>query len=208
MLISDGSNLLEILSHPSVDPTRVISNNVYDMYELFGIEAARALLLKELTGTIPSGVHYRHTGMLVDRMTAKGRLMSCDRYGVNKLDIGSLAKASFEQTEEIMLKSALYGERDPILGVSANIMLGSVIRGGTSFSDVLYDEIAAIQLKKDAPPPPTSILEVHDEMNQEQIDSKLFTSTKTGFVPIQASLPMIQSNQIEEEEFELDLIIE
>ena len=107
-----------------------------------------------------------------------------------------------------MLKSALYGERDPILGVSANIMLGSVIRGGTSFSDVLYDEIAAIQLKKDAPPPPTSILEVHDEMNQEQIDSKLFTSTKTGFVPIQASLPMIQSNQIEEEEFELDLIIE
>ena len=208
VLISDGSNLLEMLAHPSVDPTRVISNNVYDMYELFGIEAARALLLKELTGTIPSGVHYRHTGMLVDRMTAKGRLMSCDRYGVNKLDIGSFAKASFEQTEEIMLKSALYGERDPILGVSANIMLGSVIRGGTSFSDVLYDEMAAIQLKKDAPPPPTSILEIHDEMNQEQIDSKLFTSTKTGFVPIQLSLPTLQSNQIEEEAFDLDLIIE
>jgi len=134
--------------------------------------------------------------------------MSCDRYGVNKLDIGSLAKASFEQTEEIMLKSALYGERDPILGVSANIMLGSVIRGGTSFSDVLYDETAAFQLRKEAPPPKISILEVHDEMNQEEIDSKLFTSTKTGFVPIQASLPTIQSSQIEEEEFELDLIIE
>ena len=208
VLISDGSNLLEILSHPSVDPTRVMSNNVYDMYELFGIEAARALLLRELTGTIPSGVHYRHTGMLVDRMTAKGRLMSCDRYGVNRLDIGSLAKASFEQTEEIMLKSALYGERDPILGVSANIMLGSVIRGGTSFSDVLYDEMAAIQLKKDAPPPKISILTVHDELSQEQIDSKLFTPTKTGFVPIQASLPTIQSSQIEEEEFDLDLVIE
>jgi len=208
VLISDGSNLLEILCHPSVDPTRVVSNNVYDMFELFGIEAARALLLRELTGTIPSGVHYRHTGMLVDRMTAKGRLMSCDRYGVNKLDIGSLAKASFEQTEEIMLKSALYGERDPILGVSANIMMGSVIRGGTSFSDVLYDETAAFQLRKDAPPPKISILEVHDEMNQEEIDSKLFTSTKTGFVPIQASLPIIQSSQIEEEEFDLDLIIE
>jgi len=208
VLISDGSNLLEILSHPSVDPTRVMSNNVYDMYELFGIEAARALLLKELMITIPSGVHYRHTGMLVDRMTAKGGLMQCDRYGINKLNIGSLAKASFEQTEEIMLKSALYGERDPILGVSANIMLGSVIRGGTSFSDVLYDEVAAIQLKKDAPPPKTSILEVHDEMSQEQIDSKLFAPTKTGFVPIQASLPTNQLNQIEEEEFELDLVIE
>ena len=46
------------------------------------------------------------------------------------------------------------------------------------------------------------------EMNQEEIDSKLFTSTKTGFVPIQAGLPTIQSSQIEEEEFELDLIIE
>ena len=209
VLVSDGSNLLEILCHPSVDPTRVISNNVYDMYDLFGIEAARALLLKELIGTIPSGVHYRHTGMLVDRMTAKGRFTTCDRYGVNKLDIGTFAKASFEQTEEIMLKSALYGERDPILGVSANIMLGQVIRGGTAFSDVLYDETAAIRLKKDAPPPKTTILESQEELTQEQIDSKLYTSAAASFIPLQTALPAVDpSAPIEEEDFDLDVVVE
>jgi DNA-directed RNA polymerase beta' subunit len=209
VLVSDGSNLLEILCHPSVDPTRVYSNNVYDMYENFGIEAARTLLLKELMGTIPSGIHTRHTGMLVDRMTAKGRLMACTRFGINKLDIGSLAKASFEQTEEIMLKSALYGERDPVLGVSANIMLGSAIHGGTSFTDVLYDETAAIKFKKEAPPPPSSILELQTVLTQEQIDSKLFSPAESGFVPIDAAMPSSEEVlPVEEEEFELDLVVE
>jgi len=210
VLVSDGSNLLEILCHPSVDPTRVYSNNVYDMYENFGIEAARALLLNELRNTISSGIHTRHTGMLVDRMTAKGRLMSCDRYGVNKLDIGTLAKASFEQTEEIMLKSALYGERDPILGVSANIMLGSVIRGGTSFSDVLYDEATAIQLRKDAPPPPSAILEVQDELTQEQIESKLYAPKVSAFQALDIAVPASTEVQtaVEEEDFEVELVVE
>jgi len=210
VLVSNGSNLLEILCHPSVDPTRAYSNNVYDMYENFGIEAARALLLKELIGTISSGIHTRHTGMLVDRMTAKGRLMSCDRYGVNKLDIGSLAKASFEQTEEIMLKSALYGERDPILGVSANIMLGSVIRGGTSFTDVLYDEVAAIQMRKDAPPPPSAILEMQGEFTQEEIDSKLYAPKASAFQALDIAVPASTEVQtaVEEEDFDVELVIE
>ena len=210
VLVSNGSNLLEILCHPSVDPTRAYSNNVYDMYENFGIEAARALLLKELIGTISSGIHTRHTGMLVDRMTAKGRLMSCDRYGVNKLDIGTLAKASFEQTEEIMLKSALYGERDPILGVSANIMLGSVIKGGTSFTDVLYDEVAAIQMRKDAPPPPSAILEMQGEFTQEQIDSKLYAPKASAFQALDIAVPASTEVQtaVEEEDFDVELVIE
>jgi len=210
VLVSNGSNLLEILCHPSVDPTRAYSNNVYDMYENFGIEAARALLLKELIGTISSGIHTRHTGMLVDRMTAKGRLMSCDRYGVNKLDIGTLAKASFEQTEEIMLKSALYGERDPILGVSANIMLGSVIRGGTSFTDVLYDEVAAIQMRKDAPPPPSAILEMQGEFTQEEIDSKLYAPKASAFQALDIAVPASTEVQtaVEEEDFDVELVIE
>jgi len=208
VLVTSGSNLLEILCHPSVDPTRAVSNNVYDMYENFGIEAARALLLEELKSTISSSIHSRHIGMLVDRMTARGGLMSCDRYGVNKLNIGSLAKASFEQTEEIMLKSALYGERDPILGVSANIMLGSVIHGGTSFTDVLYDEVVGMKLKKEAPPPRTSVLEVHEELSQEQIDAKLYAPTTSSYVPIETGLPVATTAPTEEEDFDLELVVE
>ena len=68
--------------------------------------------------------------------------MSADRIGVNKkTKTGPLAKASFEQTEDIMLRAALFGEMDPVTGVSANIMTGQPIRGGTTFTQVLLDAL-------------------------------------------------------------------
>jgi DNA-directed RNA polymerase II subunit RPB1 len=77
--------------------------------------------------------------------------MSIDRYGINKNNIGPLAKASFEQTEDIMLRAALYGELDPVTGVSANIMTGQTIRGGTSFTQLLLDEELMIKFIGEAP---------------------------------------------------------
>jgi DNA-directed RNA polymerase beta' subunit len=79
-------------------------------------------------------------------MTRFGKLMSIDRYGINKNDIGVLAKASFEETEKILLKAALFGEVDPVTGVSANIMMGQPIRGGTAFSQILMDDQMLIKL--------------------------------------------------------------
>jgi hypothetical protein len=43
----------------------------------------------------------------------------------------------------------VFGEIDPITGVSANIMTGQPIRGGTSFSQILLDEDAVINLQKE-----------------------------------------------------------
>jgi hypothetical protein len=73
-------------------------------------------------------------------------MMSIDRYGINKNDIGTLAKASFEETEKILLKAAVFGEVDPVTGVSANIMMGQPIRGGTAFSQILLDDQMLPQL--------------------------------------------------------------
>jgi hypothetical protein len=81
-------------------------------------------------------------------MTRFGKLMSIDRYGINKNDIGTLAKASFEETEKILLKAALFGEVDPVTGVSANIMMGQPIRGGTAFSQILLDDMMLPELLK------------------------------------------------------------
>jgi DNA-directed RNA polymerase II subunit RPB1 len=76
-------------------------------------------------------------------------MMSIDRYGINKNDIGPLAKMSFEQTEDIVMRAALFGERDPCLGISAKVMLGAPIKAGTSFSELMLDETVAIQLALD-----------------------------------------------------------
>ena len=152
VLDTDGSNYLDTICHPDVDPSRCYSNNVHDIFDNLGIEATRAVLFKEISILFEETyVNYRHLCLLCDVMASRGRLMSIDRYGINKNNIGPLAKASFEQTEDIMLRAALYGELDPVTGVSANIMTGQPIRGGTSFSSILLDEEALIKYTSEAP---------------------------------------------------------
>lgn len=155
ILDTDGSNFLEAMNHPAVDGSRLYSTHVHDVLGHLGIEATRQILYNEIQTLFEDGqINYRHLGLLVDVMTRAGRLMSVDRYGINKLDIGPLAKASFEETERILLKAAVFGEIDPITGVSANIMTGQPMRGGTTFTDILLDEGAFMSLQKNMPEPP------------------------------------------------------
>jgi DNA-directed RNA polymerase II subunit RPB1 len=147
ILDTDGSNYMRVMNHPAVDANRLYTTNVHDIKDILGLEATRAILYNELAVLFESvAVNYRHLGLLCDVITRTGRLMSIDRYGINKNDIGPLAKASFEETEKIMLKAALFGEVDPVTGVSANVMTGQPIRGGTAFSQILLDEAALISL--------------------------------------------------------------
>jgi DNA-directed RNA polymerase II subunit RPB1 len=153
VLDTDGSNYIQVMNHPYVDSKRLSSSHVHDIYEILGIEATRAVLLNEITTLFEeAGVNNRHLGLLCDVMTRGGRLMSADRHGINKTDIGPLAKASFEETEKILLNAALFGELDPVTGVSANIMTGQPIRGGTGFFNVLLDESAFMRLQEGMPP--------------------------------------------------------
>jgi DNA-directed RNA polymerase II subunit RPB1 len=161
VLDTNGSNFIKAMSHPLVDGTRVYSTNVWDVYEILGIEATRTTLFNEINGLFDSvGVNYRHLCLLCDVMTRSGQLMSIDRYGINKNDIGTLAKASFEETEKILLKAALFGEMDPVTGVSANIMMGQPIRGGTAFSQILLDDQMLAEMLKN--------MNINEEANDEE----------------------------------------
>jgi DNA-directed RNA polymerase II subunit RPB1 len=171
---TDGSNFVEVMNHPAVDPTRLYTTNVHDVLDILGIEATRAVLLSEIDSLFTdAGVNYRHLGLLVDTMTRNGRLMSVDRYGINKNNIGPLAKASFEETEKILLRAALFGEMDPVTGVSAKIMTGQPIRGGTTFSQLLLDEAALMRLQKGLPPIADAEEEDVDELDEEEIAEEL-----------------------------------
>lgn len=176
-----GTNFLDVMIHPDVDGSRLISNHVHDIYENLGIEAARKILFKEIYTLFAEAapVNYRHIALLADAMTNRGRLMSADRFGTQKKKIGPLAKASFEQAEDIMLKAALFGELDPVTGVAANIMTGQSIRGGTSFTQILLDEAALSDLVTTAPVPRRT-LERAPQLVQEQIDAILEAPEKPG----------------------------
>lgn len=153
VLDTDGTNFLSVMNHPYVDGTKLTSSHVHDIFPYLGVEATRATLFQEITTLFEeAGVNPRHLGILCDVMTRAGRLMPVDRNGINKNDIGPLAKASFEETEKILLHAALFGEIDPVTGVSANIMTGQPIRGGTGFFQVLLDEAAFMRLQVGLPP--------------------------------------------------------
>jgi DNA-directed RNA polymerase II subunit RPB1 len=174
VLDTDGSNFQSVMIHPMVDGNRLVSSHVHDIYENLGIEATRTVLLNEISTLFEeAGVNYRHLGLLCDVMTNAGRLMSVDRYGINKKDIGPLAKASFEETEKILLRAAIFGETDPVTGVSANIMTGQVIRGGTAFSQILLDESALLRLQEGLPPVPVDEEEDVEEPTEEEIAEEL-----------------------------------
>ena len=51
-ITTDGTNLLEILSHPDVDATRTASNDIVEILSVLGIEAARSALLFELRAVV------------------------------------------------------------------------------------------------------------------------------------------------------------
>jgi DNA-directed RNA polymerase beta' subunit len=177
-----GTNFLDVMIHPDVDGLRLISNHIHDINENLGIEAARQILFREIFTLFEQAapVNYRHVALLCDTICNRGRMMSADRIGVNKkTKIGPLAKASFEQTENIMLRAALFGEMDPVTGVSASIMTGQPIRGGTSFSQVLLDEEVLKELIATAPPPRKTV-ERAPSMAQEEVDRLLETKDAPG----------------------------
>ena len=143
VLSTSGLNILEIMSYPNIDQTRTHSNDIYEMYETFGIEVARAILLNEIKEVIEASgnyVNYRHLSLLCDIMTTRGTLMSIDRFGINKGNIGPLAKCSFEETTDQLFKASIFGEMDGLKGVSANIMMGQVPPCGTGDSEIILDE--------------------------------------------------------------------
>jgi len=174
LIDTDGSNFIEVMNHPAVDPTRLYTTNVHDVMDVLGIEAGRNILLTEIDSLFAdAGVNYRHLGLLIDSMTRNGRLMSVDRYGINKNNIGPLAKASFEETEKILLRAALFGEMDPVTGVSAKIMTGQTMRGGTTFSQLLLDEAALMRLQKGLPPVADAEEEDVEDLDDDDIAEEL-----------------------------------
>jgi DNA-directed RNA polymerase beta' subunit len=157
VLDTEGTNLIDALGLPWIDARRTISNDVNEINAVLGIEAARQSLYDELNEVLKDGakINFRHISLLVDTMTARGSIMSIDRHGINKGDIGPLAKCSFEEVNVTLVKAGVFAEADKVNGVAANIMLGQVAPCGTGDVDVLMDEEAMMRmlLAEDVPEP-------------------------------------------------------
>ncbi len=142
VLDTAGSNLLDVLALDFIDYKRTVSNSISEIYNVLGIEAARAAIYNEFVEVLADNDTYineHHLGILVDRMTYCYKMISIFRHGINNDDIGPIAKASFEETPEQFLKAARHAELDIVRGVSASVMCGQEGYFGTSAFQVYLD---------------------------------------------------------------------
>ena len=134
-----GTNLIEILSNTNIDPIRTYSNNIIEMKQVLGIEAARQCLFQEIIDVMEfddTYINNHHIELLCDRISCNHKLVSINRHGINNDNIGPIAKASFEETSEMFAKAAKHGELDELTGISSNIMCGQMGNYGTSAFNV------------------------------------------------------------------------
>jgi DNA-directed RNA polymerase II subunit RPB1 len=148
-----GSNLLDLLGHEGIDSSRTFSNDIKETYDILGVEAARESIYSELKEVIEFDGAYindHHMSLLCDRMASTNPLTSVFRHGVNRDDIGPIAKASFEETPEMFLQAARHAELDPMRGISANVMCGQEGYYGTNSFRLLLDmnELGKVTLSK------------------------------------------------------------
>jgi DNA-directed RNA polymerase II subunit RPB1 len=142
-LVTEGTNLADVMASRFVDGTRCTSNNIIEILDVLGIEGARAALLSEVRQILSFDggyVNHRHIALLVDCMTYRGHLMSITRSGINRRDTGVLMRCSFEETQDIFTQAAVYGENDPLKGVSENIMVGNTAPLGTGMFDLYLND--------------------------------------------------------------------
>jgi len=126
-----GENILDIRNIKFIDPNKSITNNIDQIYHLFGIEAAKTAIINELMKETGYNISYNHLSILIDYMTRNGFIISVDRNGLKKIDGSLLSKISFEKPIEQIMTAAVFNEKDDCVGVSSRIMTGQIINGGT-----------------------------------------------------------------------------
>ena len=171
ILETDGVNLLDVFNSKYVNFKNTFSNDIIEIYEVLGIEAARLALIEEVTSVMSdaSYINQRHIDLLCDVMTSKGIITPINRQGINRGDVGPLAKCSFEDTTDQLIKAGLFGEKDKLNGVSSNIMMGQVIKAGTGMCNILLDEEKLIEEMKNI----DSLEDDFIEVTENNIDNLL-----------------------------------
>jgi len=131
VIYTEGSNFKQVLK---VHPTRTRTNNIHEIAEVLGIEAARNAIIEEITRTMQEQgleVDVRHVMLVADMMTLDGVVRPIGRHGVVGTKASVLARAAFEITVQHLLQAAERGEVDPLNGVVENVLIGQPVPVGT-----------------------------------------------------------------------------
>jgi|HubBroStandDraft_1064217.scaffolds.fasta_scaffold04239_3 DNA-directed RNA polymerase subunit A" len=146
VVYTEGSNLEGVIQIMGVDAVRTTTNSVFEIYRVYGVEAARAALIHEANRTLAEqglGVDIRHLMLVADVMTNEGDIRAIGRHGISGKKSSVLARAAFEITAAHLLRAAITGEVDELKGVAENIIVGQPITLGTGAVNLVYKPLTA-----------------------------------------------------------------
>lgn len=199
-----GSNLLDIFALDFIDYTRTYSNDIREMYDVLGIEAARQNILNEFNEVMEASdayVNYHHLSILCDRMTVKAEMVPMFRSGIINDDIGPISKSTYEMHTEIFLDASRHGDFDQMRGVSANVMCGQTGFYGTNAFSLLLDMKAIMQLEEAQLKEEDQNRGINFITNGEDMD----TDTNLAKIDIENNVKNIQSVDIGKMDDDYDL---
>jgi len=140
---TEGSNLGSVLKMEGIDEVRTITNDIHEIENVLGIEAARNAIIREAQNTMEEQgltVDVRHIMLVADMMTADGSVKSIGRHGISGEKASVLARASFEETGKHLLRASIRGEIDHLTGIIENIIIGQPIPLGTGSVSVIMKQ--------------------------------------------------------------------
>ena len=148
---TEGTNLQGVCSIEGVDASRSVSNHIHEVEKLYGIEAARTMIIKEALKVLEQqglDVDLRHLLILSDTMCHTGTIQSIGRHGISGSKSSVFARAAFEVTVNQLLDAGLYGEEEKLLGIPENVIIGQVCPIGTGRTNIMFDLDANLKILK------------------------------------------------------------
>jgi DNA-directed RNA polymerase subunit A" len=134
ILYTEGSNLKDVFDVVGVDTTRTRTNNISEIAQVLGIEAARNAIIHEAQSTLNEQgilVDVRHIMLVADMMCMEGEVKQIGRHGIAGEKESVLSRAAFEVTVNHLLDAAVANETDELSGVTENVIVGQPIQLGT-----------------------------------------------------------------------------
>jgi len=139
---TEGTNMQGVIQIDGVDTTRTVSNHIHEIEKLYGIEAARKMIITEAQKVLEQqglDVDLRHLLILSDLMCHTGTIQSIGRHGISGSKSSVFARAAFEVTVNQLLDAGLYGEQELLKGIPENVIIGQVIPIGTGRTNIMFD---------------------------------------------------------------------
>lgn len=139
MILTNGISLKHVLVIPEVDVQRLSCNDLDETYSVFGVEAARAVIMREIMEVVKSqglSINERHVLLIADVMTYTGEPRGMTRFGIVADKLNVLTRASFETPLKHISRGALMGEENKLSSITENVMTNQMVNVGTGLPRV------------------------------------------------------------------------